>query len=69
MWNKQAKPMYDIAIKMVMIMPALLLQKPTNKSSAKQHTEYLKKDFLYEKRASLMNFLETVGLFRKKSKL
>ena len=35
--------MYDIAIKMVMIMPALLLQKPTSKSSAKQHTEYLKK--------------------------
>ena len=26
-----------------MIMPVLLLQKPSNKSSAKQHTEYLKK--------------------------
>ncbi len=25
MWNEQSKPMYDIAIKMVMIMPALLL--------------------------------------------
>ena len=43
MWNEGKKPMYDIALKMVMIMPALLLQKPTTKSSAKQHTEYLKK--------------------------
>ena len=43
MWNEGRKPMFDISLKMVMIMPALLLQKPTNKSNAKQHVEYLKK--------------------------
>ena len=43
MWNERRKPMFDISLKMVMIMPALLLQKPTNKSNAKQHVEYLKK--------------------------
>ena len=43
MWNEGRKPMYDVALKMVMVMPALLLQKPSTKSSAKQHKEYLKK--------------------------
>ena len=43
MWNEGRQPMYDISLKMVMIMPALLLQKPTRNSTAKQHGEYLKK--------------------------
>ncbi len=33
--------MADIALKMAMIMPALLLQKPSKKSTAKHHTQYL----------------------------
>ena len=33
----------DTALKALMVMPALLLQKPTRKSTAKQHKEYLKK--------------------------
>ena len=32
-----------VALKLVMIMPALLLQKPSRKSTSKQHTEYLSK--------------------------
>ena len=42
-WNENKQPMKEIALKMVMIMPAVLLQKPSRKSTAKQHTEYLKK--------------------------
>ena len=42
-WNEAKQPLNEIALKMVMIMPSLLLQKPTNKSTSKQHTEYLKK--------------------------
>ena len=35
--------MSEIALKMVMIMPAVLMLKPSRQSTAKQHTEYLKK--------------------------
>ena len=42
-WNADSKPMSDIAIKLSMIMPAILLQKPSRKSTAKQHGEYLRK--------------------------
>ena len=43
MWNEGRQPMYDFSLELVMIMPALLLQKPTRNSTAKQHGEYLKK--------------------------
>ena len=42
-WNEEKQPLSNIALKMVMIMPALLLLKPTYKSTAKQHVEYLRK--------------------------
>lgn len=42
-WNSDSQPMCNIALKMSMVMPAVLLQKPSRKSSAKQHTEYLNK--------------------------
>jgi hypothetical protein len=41
-WNEDSG-MKESAIKFVMIMPALLLQKPCRKSNAKQHSEYLQK--------------------------
>ena len=37
----EEKQLSAVALKMVMTMPALLLQKPTRKSTAKQHSEYL----------------------------
>lgn len=42
MWTEE-KQLSNVALKMVMIMPALLLQKPTRKSTAKQHSEYLQR--------------------------
>ena len=42
-WNEDKQPLSNIALKMVMLMPALLMQKPTRKSTAKQHSEYLRK--------------------------
>ena len=42
-WNEDCRPLSGIALKLVMIMPALLLQKPSRKSTAKQHSEYLNK--------------------------
>ena len=35
--------MSNIALKLSMIMPAALLQKPSRKSTSKQHSEYLNK--------------------------
>ena len=40
-WNANAAPMNNIALKLIMVMPTLLLQKPFKNSSSKQHTEYL----------------------------
>ena len=42
-WTEDKQPISGIALKMVMIMPAILLQKPSRKSNAKQHTQYLRK--------------------------
>ena len=42
-WNENKQPMCELVLKMIMIMPGLLLQKPSRKSTAKQHTEYLQK--------------------------
>ena len=36
------QPLCDVVLKLLMVMPAILLQKPTRKSTAKQHTQYLK---------------------------
>ena len=50
----------DIALKALMVMPALLLQKPTRKSTAKQHKEYLKKRLDLWSSGTLKNFLKKV---------
>ena len=42
-WNSDSLPMSNIALKLSMIMPATLLQKPSRKSTSKQHGEYLTK--------------------------
>eukprot|EP00795_Rhopilema_esculentum_P016554 gene16554-7977_t len=42
-WNEEVESLKDIAIKTVMIMPALLLQKPSFRSKAKQHGECLRR--------------------------
>ena len=42
-WNEGKQPLCQIALKMVMLMPALLMQKPCRKSTAKQHSEYINK--------------------------
>ena len=42
-WIDNVEPYSETALEMVMIMPALLLQKPSRKSTAKQHGEYLKR--------------------------
>ena len=46
MWNTEAMEMKDIALKDVMVMPSLLLQKPSFKSKAKQHSECLERCLL-----------------------
>ena len=45
-WVEDKQPLSKISLKMVMIMPALLMQKPCRKSTAKQHSEYLNSRFL-----------------------
>ena len=40
-WNQDSLDFKNIALKVVMIMPALLLQKPTFKSTAKEHSKCL----------------------------
>lgn len=42
-WNADATYYKEIALKVIMIMPALLLQKPSFKSSSKQHSQSLKR--------------------------
>ena len=42
-WNTDSQPLSNIALKMTMVMPAILLQKPSRKSTAKQHGAYLNK--------------------------
>ena len=42
-WCEGKQPVCEIALKLVMIMPGILLQKPCKKRTAKQHTEYLNK--------------------------
>ena len=42
-WNAESVEMKDIALKAVMIMPALLLQKPSFKSKSKHHGECLER--------------------------
>ena len=41
-WNS-ATTLGEISLKMLMLMPTLLLQKPSRKSNSKQHSEYLNK--------------------------
>ena len=43
MWNSESMEMKDVALKAVMVMPALLLQKPSFKSKCKQHSECLQR--------------------------
>jgi hypothetical protein len=40
-WNQDAVNFKDIALKVIMVMPALLLQKPTFKSTSKEHSQCL----------------------------
>ena len=42
-WNEQQLPLRDLSLKMMMTMPAVLLQKPYQNSKSKLHSEYLKK--------------------------
>lgn len=42
-WNADATYYKEIALKVIMIMPALLLQKPSFKSTSKQHSQSLKR--------------------------
>ena len=42
-WNEQKLPVSDISLKLLMVMPAVLLQKPYQNSKSKLHSEYLKK--------------------------
>ena len=41
LWLQEHKHLCKIALKLFMIMPAVLLQKPSRKSTAKQHSQYL----------------------------
>ena len=41
-WVEDNKPVSKISLKLLMVMPAVLLQKPCRKSKAKQHKQYLK---------------------------
>ena len=42
-WCEGKQPVCEIALKVLMIMPGIILQKPCNKTTAKQNTEYLNK--------------------------
>ena len=49
-WLADKKPLCDVAMKMLMCMPKMLLQKPSRKSRARQHSTYLNKRLdLWEK--------------------
>ena len=40
-WNDESHAFKNIALKILMVMPALLLQKPSYKSKSKNHSDYL----------------------------
>ena len=42
-WNEEKLPVSNISLKLLMIMPAILLQKPYRNSNSKLHSEYLRK--------------------------
>ena len=44
-WNAKVTDLHNISLELLKIMPALLLQKPSFKSKAKQHSECLKRRF------------------------
>ena len=46
LWNNKVPVSRDVAMKIIMIMPALLLQKPTYKSKAKEHSACLTRRLL-----------------------
>jgi len=47
LWTNKSTLFETISIKALMIMPALLLQKPSSRSTAKEHSEYLKKRLIW----------------------
>ena len=42
-WNEEKLPVSNISLKLLMIIPAILLQKPYRNSNSKLHSEYLRK--------------------------
>ena len=68
-WNSNSVLM-DIAWKCIMVMPALLLQKPSSKSKSKDHSEALKRRLVLWKKGDLnelMRETETIQLRLKSS--
>ncbi len=58
--------MEEIAITMVMIMPALLLQKPSKNSKSKLHAEYLEKRLSWWKKGDISSLIKEGEAIQKK---
>ena len=63
-WNQGAIEFRDIALKVLMVMPALLLQKPTFKSTAKEHSQCLSRRLTHGSWANLVNCFERLVRFK-----
>ena len=66
--NENAAPLSNIALKLIMIMPALLLQKSFKKSSSKQHTEYLNSRMNLWEKGDIDEILKESRAIQKKMK-
>ena len=58
-WNSNSN-IKDISWKCIMVMPALLLQKPSAKSKSRDHKEVLKRRFALWKKGELIQLLKEV---------
>ena len=65
-WNVDATYYKDIALKVLMIMPALLLQKPNFKSTSKQHSQCLKRRLRLWKLGDLNKLFSESGTIQAK---
>ena len=68
-WCEGETPIARVALKIVMIMPGILLQKPCKKTSAKQNSEYLNKRMDEWERGDFDNIMKEARGIQEKMKL
>ena len=65
-WNQDVNEYKDIALKVLMVMPALLLQKPSFKSTAKQHSQCLSRRLTQWEKGEFDDLLREVNTIQAK---